>query len=97
MEAASSSVSTFAKASTRVFSPLLSKTLTPALYEAEPPKVVNAPKPAKVLSWGLAQSHFFGVLRLYRLIRRCRRYDDDYCEARRVTRAQLYSFGRQSS
>ena len=42
-------------------------------------------------------SHFFGVLRLYRLIRRCRRYDDDSCEARRVTRAQLYSFGRQSS
>ena len=54
--AASSKDSRFAKASTRVFSPLLSKTRTPALYEAEPPKVVKAEKPATVLSWGLAQT-----------------------------------------
>ena len=41
-------------------------------------------------------SHFCGVLLSYRSIRRWRRYDDDSCEARRVARAQLYSFGRQS-
>ena len=56
-EAASRSVARFAKASTRVFwSPLLSKTKIPALYEADPPKVVSASKPPKVLSWGLAQT-----------------------------------------
>ena len=49
-------MSRFEKASTRVFSPLLEKTRTPALYEAEPPKVVKAEKPATVLSWGLAQT-----------------------------------------
>ena len=41
-------------------------------------------------------SHFCGVLHFYCLIRRWRRYDDDSCDARRVARAPLYSFGRHS-